>query len=71
MLWVENYYELTILCPLNYNLENSKIAKFDKTIVALLSLILLFKNKNYVNEHYIVETLIELIMLYNNFNVQF
>ena len=57
MLWIDNYYELTIhvFCPLNYNIENSKIAKFVKTIEALLSLILLFQYKYYVNENYIVE----------------
>ena len=69
MLWIENYYDLTTFCPLNYNLETNKFAKFHKTsgIVALLPLIRQLTDKYCLNENCIVEKVIELCMLCTNF----
>ena len=44
MLWTENYY-VTIVCPLNYNLENSKFAEFDKNYSSFTVLILQLKKQ--------------------------
>ena len=55
---IENYYDLNTFCHLNYNLENSEFAKFDKTIYCsklYCHYYYNFKDMYYVNENCIVE----------------